>query len=116
MLHTLCFSLQNAVYFIMLLFWFLYYLHFTYRVCYNLNVKLLCQTVNNVIYSFYWHLPDAALCDVKRVVLVLILVFRTPLNKLVHVFAWLHSNVSQDNGIKCSFLSFPTINDYPASI
>jgi hypothetical protein len=33
MLHTLRFSLQNAVYFIMLHFWFLYYLHFTYRVC-----------------------------------------------------------------------------------
>jgi len=31
--RTLCFSLQNAVYFIMLLFWFLYYSHFTYRVC-----------------------------------------------------------------------------------
>jgi hypothetical protein len=34
MLHTLSFSLQNAVYFIMLpFFWFLYYSHFTYRVC-----------------------------------------------------------------------------------
>jgi len=31
MLHTLHFSLQNGVYFIMLPFWFLYYSHFTYR-------------------------------------------------------------------------------------
>jgi hypothetical protein len=27
-------------------FWFLCYLHFTYRMCYNLNVKLRCQEVN----------------------------------------------------------------------
>ena len=33
MLHTLRFSLQNAIYFLMLLFWFLYYSHFTYRMC-----------------------------------------------------------------------------------
>jgi len=46
MLHTLRFSLQNAVYFIILHFWFLYYSHFTYRVCQNLNVKLWCQKVN----------------------------------------------------------------------
>jgi hypothetical protein len=49
MLHTLLFSLQNAVYFIMLLFWFLYYSHFTYRVCWNLNVKLRCQKVNDTL-------------------------------------------------------------------
>jgi hypothetical protein len=46
MLHTLCFSLQNAVYFIMLPFWFIYYSHFTYRVSQNLNVKLRRQKVN----------------------------------------------------------------------
>jgi len=44
MLHTLRFSLQNAVYFIMLpFFWFLYYSHFTY-----INVKLRCETVKQV--------------------------------------------------------------------
>jgi hypothetical protein len=43
MLHTLRFYLQNAVYFIMLHFCFMYYSHFTYRVCTNLNVKLRCQ-------------------------------------------------------------------------
>jgi hypothetical protein len=50
MLHTLRFSLQNAVYFIMLsfFFWFLYYSHFTYRVCSNLYVKLRCQRVNKL--------------------------------------------------------------------
>jgi len=45
MLHTLRFSLQSAVYFIMLSFWFLYYSHFTYSVCWYLNVKLQCQKV-----------------------------------------------------------------------
>jgi hypothetical protein len=39
MLHTLHFSLQNAFYFIMLPFWFLYYSHFTYRV-----LKFKCKT------------------------------------------------------------------------
>jgi len=48
MLHTLRFSLQNVVYFIMLPFWFLYYSHFTYRVCQNLNVKLRCQKANGL--------------------------------------------------------------------
>jgi len=34
MLHTLYFfPLQNAIYFIILPFWFLYYSHFIYRVC-----------------------------------------------------------------------------------
>jgi len=33
MLQTLRFSLQNAIYFIMLLFWFPCYSYFTYRVC-----------------------------------------------------------------------------------
>jgi hypothetical protein len=47
MLHTLRFSLQNAVYFIMTPIWFLYYSYFTYKVCKNLNVKLRCQKVNN---------------------------------------------------------------------
>jgi hypothetical protein len=46
MLHTLHFSLQNAIYFIILPFWFLYYSHFTYRVCKNLNVKFkVCKSV-----------------------------------------------------------------------
>ena len=31
--HSPFFPLQNAVYFIMLLFWFLYYSHFKYRMC-----------------------------------------------------------------------------------
>ena len=31
--HSPFFPLQNAVYFIMLTFWFLYYSHFKYRVC-----------------------------------------------------------------------------------
>jgi hypothetical protein len=51
MLDTLRFSLQSTVYFIMLLFfWFMYYSHFTYSMCENLNVKLGCQKV--VKYSF----------------------------------------------------------------
>ena len=49
MLHTLLFSLQNPVYFIMLpFFWFLYYSHFTYRVCQNLSVKFkVCKSVHH---------------------------------------------------------------------
>jgi len=48
MLHTTRFSLQNAVYFTMLLFWFMYYSHFTYRLCYNLNVKFkVCKSVHH---------------------------------------------------------------------
>jgi hypothetical protein len=40
MLHILRFSLQNAVYFIMLHFLVpVLYSHFTYRMCWNLNVK-----------------------------------------------------------------------------
>jgi len=31
--HSPFFPLQNAVYFIMLLLWFMYYSHFIYRVC-----------------------------------------------------------------------------------
>jgi hypothetical protein len=49
MLHTLRFCLQNAIYFIMLLFLFMYYSHFTYRVCQNLNVKFRCQKVKEVL-------------------------------------------------------------------
>jgi hypothetical protein len=45
MLHALRFSLQNAVYFIKLHFWFLYYSHFTYRMFQNLKVKPRCQKV-----------------------------------------------------------------------
>jgi hypothetical protein len=46
MVHTLRFSLQNAVCFIMLPSLFMYYSHFTYRACQNLNVKLRCQKFN----------------------------------------------------------------------
>ena len=35
-----CHLFPNATFF-----WFLYYSHFTYRVCQNLNVKLRCQKV-----------------------------------------------------------------------
>jgi hypothetical protein len=42
--HSSSFSLQNAVYFIMLPFLFLYYSHFTYRMCSNLNAKFRFQT------------------------------------------------------------------------
>src|SRR5215469_13453325 len=35
--HSPFFSLQNALYFITLRFWFLYYSHFIYRVCKNLK-------------------------------------------------------------------------------
>jgi hypothetical protein len=46
MLHTLHFSLQNAVYFIILPFLFLYFSHYTYRVQY-LNVKFkVCKSVH----------------------------------------------------------------------
>jgi hypothetical protein len=49
MLHTLRFSLQNAVYFIML--HFLVHVLFTFyiQVCQNLNVKLGCQKVKLVL-------------------------------------------------------------------
>jgi hypothetical protein len=47
--HTPFFPLQNTVYFIMLPFWFLYYSHFTYRMCQNLNSKFWCQRVNILI-------------------------------------------------------------------
>jgi hypothetical protein len=54
--HSPFFSPQNAVYFIMLPFWFLYYSHFKYRVCYNLNAKFRCQKVkhfNSIGYLTY---------------------------------------------------------------
>ena len=61
MLHTLRFSLQNAVYFIMLPFWFMYYLHFTYRVCSNLNVKFkVCNSVHHRTIQIN-HQPDATI-------------------------------------------------------
>ena len=46
MLHTLRFSLQNAVYFIMLLFWFLYYSHFYIQDVLKFKCKFGCQKVN----------------------------------------------------------------------
>ena len=46
MLHTLLFSLQNAVYFIMLPFLVPLLYTFYIQVCKNLNVKLRCQKVN----------------------------------------------------------------------
>ena len=47
MLHTLRSSLQNAAYFIMLPFFLVPVLFkFYIQVCYNLNVKLLCQRLN----------------------------------------------------------------------
>jgi len=48
MLHTVRFSLQNAVFFIMLPFLFMYYSHFACRVCKNLNVKFkVCKSVHH---------------------------------------------------------------------
>jgi hypothetical protein len=46
MLHTLRFLFKLQFISKRNLFWFLYYSHFTYRVCKNLNVKLRCQNVN----------------------------------------------------------------------
>jgi len=48
MLHTLRFSLQNAVYFIMLPFLVTVLFTFYISVCKNVNVKLGCQKVNDV--------------------------------------------------------------------
>jgi hypothetical protein len=49
MLDTLCFSLQNAVYFIMLPFLVPVLFTLYIQVCSNLNVKLGCQKVNKNI-------------------------------------------------------------------
>jgi hypothetical protein len=51
MLHTLRFSLQNAVYFIVLPFLVTVFFTFYIQVCYNLNVKLGCQKVKQVLTS-----------------------------------------------------------------
>ena len=59
MLHTLRFSLQNAVYFIMIPFLFMYYSHFTYRMCQNLNVKFkVCKSVHHRTIQINYQ-PDA---------------------------------------------------------
>jgi UDP-N-acetylglucosamine:LPS N-acetylglucosamine transferase len=61
MLHTLRFLLQNAVYFIILHFWFLYYSHFTYWVCYNLNIKFeVCKSVHHRTIQIN-HQPDVTI-------------------------------------------------------
>jgi len=63
MLHTLRFSLQNAVYFIMLPFFvlFFYYSNLTYRMCYNLNVKFkVCKSVHHRTIQIN-HQPDATI-------------------------------------------------------
>jgi len=61
MQHTLRFSLQSAVYFVMLLFWFKYHSHFTYRVCENLNVKFnVCKSVHHRTIQIN-HQPDATI-------------------------------------------------------
>jgi len=52
MLHTLRFSLQNAVYFIMLPFLVPLLFTFYIQVCKYLNVKLQCQKVN-FIYLYF---------------------------------------------------------------
>jgi hypothetical protein len=59
MLHTLRFSLQNAIYSIILPFLALYYSHFTYRVCWNWNVKFkVCKSVHHRTIQIN-HQPDA---------------------------------------------------------
>ena len=64
MLHTPRFSLQNAVYFIMLPFLVPVLFTFYIQVCENLNVKLRCQKVNSVqllikvLYSYLDHLDS----------------------------------------------------------
>jgi hypothetical protein len=64
MLHTLRFSLQNAVYFIMLPFWFLYYSNFIYKVCQNLNVKFkICKSVHHRTIQIN-HQPDATVFQI----------------------------------------------------
>jgi len=43
--HSPFFSSKCRLFHNAAFFWFMYYSHFTYRVCYNLNVKLRCQKV-----------------------------------------------------------------------
>jgi len=44
-----CRLFRNATFF-----WFLCYSHFTYRVCWNLNVKFGCQKVKELWLCAYW--------------------------------------------------------------
>jgi hypothetical protein len=50
--HSPFLSLQNAVYFIMLPSWFLYYSHFIYRMCSKLKT-FRCQKFNGEISEWY---------------------------------------------------------------
>ena len=56
MLHTLRFSLQNSVYFIMLPFFGTCIIHILHTGCAkNLNVKFRCQKVNTLMYMCWGH-------------------------------------------------------------
>jgi len=53
--HSPFFSSKCRLFHNATFFWFLYYSHFTYRVCKNLNVKFRCQKVNYTPFSSYCH-------------------------------------------------------------
>jgi len=66
MLHTLCFSLQNAVYFIMLPFLVSCIIHILHTGCAkNLNVKLWCQKVKITIAVDNVYSVENAICAVE---------------------------------------------------
>ena len=71
MLQTLrFFPLQNAVYFIMLPFWFLYYSHFIYRMCSNLKENSGSKGLKKVIPKYakikFGNSSPAALATTKK--------------------------------------------------